>query len=624
MWPYRTELENRKVFGGQTYRDVGKPWHEYGQIPVERAKIPLSIVFAFVATHNHFVFDRGGKVFKQTAPVIKLPATAAGPDYLALAGSLNSSTGCFWMKQTLFSRGGGGIGGGIAAESWERFYEHDGTKLKQFPLPTERPLALARQLDALAHQLAEQQPARLLERWQQNLTQSRKDAKSESLCDFAALRELLERTRRQMIALQEDLDWQCYRLYGLLADDLCGFASLREVRLGERAFEIVLARKMRDEGLQTTWFTRHGSTPTTETHDPLTLRRIAAIESNPQIALIEQPEYKRRWNDKPWEEKVTTALHAWLLDRLESYFDFDGRMQDLTQRRKDAKQDGSLGVFAPLRELSLCSVAKVADLAARDPAFQTVAELYRGRPDFDVVKLVTELVEAESVPLLPILRYKPSGLDKRRAWERTWELQRQEDAIDQRVMKQDLGVNADGWKAATDDGKSPLNLAQADLLKKEKVGPIPPPPKYKSADFQSSTYWRLRGSLDVPKERWVSFPHCEGAERLPLIAWAGYDHLQLAKAIAAHYVHVLEQEGGRDDPRLVPLLAGLIELLPWLKQWHNEIDAEYNRGLGDYFEGFLQDEARQMGRTMDDVRNWQPPAKKNSRKAAKTQRKKEG
>jgi hypothetical protein len=25
MWPYRVELENRKVFGGQTYREVGKP-----------------------------------------------------------------------------------------------------------------------------------------------------------------------------------------------------------------------------------------------------------------------------------------------------------------------------------------------------------------------------------------------------------------------------------------------------------------------------------------------------------------------------------------------------------------------------------------------------------------------
>ena len=40
----------------------------------DRFRTPLSIAFAFVATHNHFVLDRGGKVFKQSAPVIKLRA----------------------------------------------------------------------------------------------------------------------------------------------------------------------------------------------------------------------------------------------------------------------------------------------------------------------------------------------------------------------------------------------------------------------------------------------------------------------------------------------------------------------------------------------------------------------
>src|SRR5207237_7323689 len=109
----------------------------------------------------------------------------------------------------------------------------------------------------------------------------------------------------------------------------------------------------------------------------------------------------------------------------------------------------------------------------RDPAFQTVAELYRGRPDFDVVKLVTELVETESVPLLPVLRYKPSGLDKRRAWERTWELQRQEDAIDRRATKPGLGVNDGGWTAATGDGTAPPHPDQAEVLKRDEIGSVP-------------------------------------------------------------------------------------------------------------------------------------------------------
>ena len=90
----------------------------------------------------------------------------------------------------------------------------------------------------------------------------------------------------------------------------------------------------------------------------------------------------------------------------------------------------------------------------------------------------------------------------------------------------------------------------------------------------------------------MSFPHCEGEDGTLMVAWAGYDHLQLARAISAYYVDVQERLGGRDDPRLVPLLACLIELLPWLKQWHNEVDPEFGVPMGDYFEGFVQEEAR--------------------------------
>ena len=58
-----------------------------------------------MATHNHFVLDRGGKVFKQSAPVIKLPEGASEDDHLALLGVLNSSTACFWLKQVCHNKG---------------------------------------------------------------------------------------------------------------------------------------------------------------------------------------------------------------------------------------------------------------------------------------------------------------------------------------------------------------------------------------------------------------------------------------------------------------------------------------------------------------------------------------
>jgi hypothetical protein len=593
LWPTRTILGSRATFARLTYFEEGRPWWEWHQLTAHRLRTSLTIVFGEVATHNHFVLDRGGKVFKQTAPVIKLPAAATEDDYLALLGLLNSSTACFWMKQVSTCKGLGGQGGGIKPEDWHRAYAFNGTKLLEFPVPARVKdcIPLARRLDALAAQLKRHTPSQVLSNGVDDLQRRLNDVRQKS-----------SRLYRRAVALQEELDWLVYNAFGISDYSPTSDEAL-EIGLHpqDRPAEVLLRRAM-DNGSPSIYYDVHqyrGAEQPGELHPHMRCcleGRLALLECNANLKLIETVNHKRRWQVRPWEDLVEQALYDWLLDRLESYFDLDGRMNDAGRPTAQI-------------EVSLLSTAKLADLAGRDPAFQPVAELYRGRPDFDVVRLVTELIEAESVPLLPLLRYRPSGLDKRRAWERTWQLQRQEDAIDRRATLKGVSVNDGGWKAATDDGQSPLNPAQADLLKKEKVGPIPPPPKYKSADFQNGDFWRLRGGLDVPKERWVSFPQCEGADGLPLVAWAGYDHLQLAKAIAAHYVHVQEQEGGRDDPRLVPLLACLIELLPWLKQWHNKIDPEFNMGMGDYYEGFVQDEARQMNKTIEQVRAWQPAAK---------------
>lgn len=69
---------------------------------------------------------------------------------MALLGVLNSAAACFWLKQVCHHKGNGGIGGGIASEDWERFYEFTGTKLQEFPLPKVLPLEFGRSLDALS------------------------------------------------------------------------------------------------------------------------------------------------------------------------------------------------------------------------------------------------------------------------------------------------------------------------------------------------------------------------------------------------------------------------------------------------------------------------------------------
>ena len=54
--------------------------------------------------------------------------------------------------------------------------------------------------------------------------------------------------------------------------------------------------------------------------------------------------------------------------------------------------------------------------------------------------------------------------------------------------------------------------------------------------FKSPTTGDLRGKLDVPKERWISFPHCETESDPSLVVgWAGWNHLQQGTAIVAYY-----------------------------------------------------------------------------------------
>jgi hypothetical protein len=589
LWICRTTMGNRATFAKSTYFQEGRPWWEWHQVTLQRLRNPLTITNAFVATHNHYVLDRGGSVFNRSAPIIKLKDTSTESDHCALLAALNSSVGAFWMRQVFHDKGGGGVGGGIAAEMWERFLEYDGTKIKQFPIPIVNNPSLAKDLDTLAQSLAKHSPSSIC------FSDGIMSLYSVEVASRSKWNDILQR----MIVLQEELDWECYRLYGLIDDDLTYHGEPPCIQLGQRAFEIVMARKMAVGELETTWFERHGSTPITEIpaewpehYRKLVEQRINLIETDRNIGLSEQPEYKRRWNNELWESQLKQALCNWLLDRLESYFDFDGRMNG--ESKPTAKID-----------IALTSTARLADVARKDADFMHVGELYRNNPAFDVHRLVADLVESESVPLLSILRYQPSGLRKRMEWEQTWDFQRQEDIIDARTR-------------LPRDNPEYLTNVQAQDLKHREIGDIPVPPKYTNSDFVSSIYWRLRGKLDVPKECWVSFPHCEGADGTLMIAWAGYDHLQLARAISAYYVDIQERLGGRDDPRLAPLLACLIELLPWLKQWHNEVDPEFGLHMGDYFEGFIQEEARQMGKTLDQIKAWEPPKKTRRRSKGMT------
>jgi hypothetical protein len=528
FWVFRTELRSY-IFFGKTREARGLNWRELGAVLKDKLKQPLSITFAFVATHNHFVLDRGGKVFNRTAPVIKLPPTASEEDHIRLLGLLNSSTACFWMKQTFFNRGSTVDQHGARQRTlpFEDFWEHDSTKLQSFPLPAERPLAIAQTLDGLGQTLR----ARV-----EGIGKGVPSAAS-----IEAAHAQYTATLAAMIFWQEELDWQCYRLYGIIDDSLL-FPDRVPLRLGERAFEISLARKIARGEELSAWFERHNATPQTEIppHFPqayreLVQKRLDAIEHNPNLRLVEQPEYKRRWNLVPWQSQVEEALRNWLLRRLE-----DSR-------------------YWPTP--NLCSAARLADRLREDADFVSVAALYRGRPDFDLTQLVCELVLEESVPFLAAQRYSESGLRKHAVWKQVWDLQRREDA-----------------------GATGLDIAV--------------PPKYAAADFQKASYWRLRGKLDVAKETFVLYPQCErDADLTPVIGWAGWDHKQQAEALVLYFQQMQEKEGWSRE-RLAPLLCGLLELLPWLRTFHQSASGP---SIADDYALFVTDEARSLGYSLDEL-----------------------
>lgn len=159
-----------------------------------------------------------------------------------------------------------------------------------------------------------------------------------------------------------------------------------------------------------------------------------------------------------------------------------------------------------------------------------------------------------------------------------------------------------------------LSKAAAADLKARDIGAIPLPPKYASTDFLKPSYWPLRGKLDVPKERFFSLPHRErDGDGTLVIGWAGLDHLQRAQTIAAWYLERKENDGW-DGARLKPMLVALDELIPWLKQWHNAIDPEFGERMGDYYEGFLLEELRQLDIPRDDLNGWLPPAPPRGRR----------
>ena len=482
LWRYRTQLWERREPNGN-HRQIGLTWFEWSRLIRRRRETPLSIAFAKVTTHNHFVLDRGHSFFSDGSPVIKLPVGSTEQDHLALLGILNSSTGCFWMKQVFHNKGIRGQGGGLTVTDWEQFYEFDATKAKLFPVTIEssKTTPYATKIDALANARSTRSVRSVVDagRWSdgRSLREALDDRRA---ADFADL--------TQMVALQEELDWLCYALYGLdAASDLVAPDKVEpcpptwlpwNLMFAERDAinRAALARGEEPNEQPSEWWNRHrweALTALPSGASPALTKRVEArkarVAATPALALIESTNFKRRWYKPDYIEQEGLALSEWLAERVEH----------AGKARTNA--------FS-LEQL----VANLQD----DPRVLAVCEVLTGRKDFSLSQVVAGALQGGAVPNHRFHLYKPSGLVKGEVWQRTWAEQRREDAG-------------------------------------EKVTPEVPP-SYGTGDFLKPDYWRLRGKLDVPKERFIAFTEVPGRSGVEtLYGWAGWTAQQRVKAILA-------------------------------------------------------------------------------------------
>lgn len=534
LWPRRASLRLRKDFG-QSPEERGLNWFEYSMFFPERYLDAAAVGFAYMAHVNNAVPLSYPAVTTRPAPVLRFKA---GVEVNGIVGILNSSAATAYVHARCQPKPG-------FTELWTARYEVSNADLKSIPLPDERNATLA---DLLVN--AGREVATTFDRL--------KDA--DALRSTLAQLEVADRRcYEQMISLQEELDWQVLVAYGFAPRDLVLGDQAPGISVGQRAFEIALARRVAAGELETMWFEKYRAEPTPELptlwpaeYREVVERRIELIESDPNVSLIERPEHKRRWDRTPWEARQRAALASLVLDAL----DTSDLWSDMRPR----------------------STAELTDYLRHTPRLTEAMELLGEKRDADLSVTLQRLVLDEAVPHLAAQRYTDSGLLKRAVWERVWDLQRAED-------------------------------------RRGDVGRINGPPRYVATDFRSGIFWKLRGKLDVAKERFVLLPNAErGADTSSVVGWAGWDERDLARAIAGRVTELRDQEAA-DARRLTSLLAGVLELLPWIQQWYPDSDPAYGGTPGQYFEGWLDGQLAELSITRDNLRAWRPPAPTRGRKA---------
>ncbi|GAA4152360.1 hypothetical protein GCM10022416_50470 [Actinomadura keratinilytica] len=115
----------------------------------------------------------------------------------------------------------------------------------------------------------------------------------------------------------------------------------------------------------------------------------------------------------------------------------------------------------------------------------------------------------------------------------------------------------------------------------------------------------------MPNERFISYPAASPSGE-QMLGWAGWNHADRARALT----RLIEQRAiydGWDAGRITPLLAGLAEVLPWVKQWHGEVDPAFGMSPADAFTAYLAKKQAEYRISDEDLRSWRPEPPRRGR-----------
>jgi type I restriction-modification system DNA methylase subunit/PAS domain-containing protein len=348
--PFRETLENCVISGSIKKKDTHLKWFEFRRLARAKFNVTLNIVNPHIATHCHFLVCDHEIAFKEKALAIALRDEFKEQQIHLLAGWLNSSLLLERLKRECFNKGAG------EDEHRDRF-EFAGEKLRALSIPlwvnaalTGKPDALAERLTALSRacwesgrELPSLALRKLFEKsgeaytaWNAALPghvaphaqlAAAFTTTAELQERFARAVSLREQLRAGMVARQEEMDWLVYAAYGLLpAEHPAAQVAAEPAPLdqAQRPFRL--------------WESASGDFAQAVALIPadwpkprraLWEARLAAIRDNEHVRRIEQPVYKRRW-DEQWKvgnrwmsgpvayaQEFVDAFRWWLAEKAE-------------------------------------------------------------------------------------------------------------------------------------------------------------------------------------------------------------------------------------------------------------------------------------------------------------------